>query len=64
MSDDGTLDKATNAQLWMKTLVEATAKFGKPVDVAARWKEKLEKAGFVDVQQEILKVSDSQFNLL
>lgn len=48
----------------MKTLVEATAKFGKPVDVAARWKEKLEKAGFVDVQQEILKVSDSQFNLL
>ncbi|KAH6959653.1 S-adenosyl-L-methionine-dependent methyltransferase, partial [Ilyonectria sp. MPI-CAGE-AT-0026] len=56
LSDDGTLDKAINAQLWMKTLVEATAKFGKPVDVAARWKEKLEKAGFVDVQQEILKI--------
>ncbi|KAM5341798.1 hypothetical protein ACJ41O_014829 [Fusarium nematophilum] len=56
MSDDGTLEKATNAQQWMKTLVQATATFGKPVDVAARWKEKLEKAGFVDIQQEILKI--------
>ncbi|KAJ4244203.1 hypothetical protein NW762_014584 [Fusarium torreyae] len=55
-SDDGTLDKATNAQLWLKTLVEGSAKFGKPLDCAPTWKAKLEAAGFVDVHEDIRKV--------
>ncbi|WZH50332.1 uncharacterized protein QYS62_011576 [Fusarium acuminatum] len=55
-SDDGTLDKAPNAKLWMKHLIEACAKFGKPVDCADKWKDRLIKAGFVDVQQEVRKL--------
>lgn len=56
MSDDGTGDKAENANSWLKTLVEGSAKFGKSLEIALDWKEKMEKAGFVDVRQEILKV--------
>lgn len=55
-SDDGTLDKGPNAKLWMKHLIEACAKFGKPVDCADKWKHRLIKAGFVDVQQELRKL--------
>ncbi|KAF4958037.1 hypothetical protein FSARC_11123 [Fusarium sarcochroum] len=55
-SDDGTDEKAVNAQLWLKTLIEGSAKFGKPLDVAPSWKAKLEAAGFVDIQEEIRKV--------
>lgn len=55
-SDDGTLDKATSAKSWMKHLIEACAKFGKPADCADKWKDRLIKAGFVDVQQEVRKV--------
>ncbi|KAH6885407.1 S-adenosyl-L-methionine-dependent methyltransferase [Thelonectria olida] len=55
-SDDDNADKATNAQYWIKTICEATAKFGKPLDGASKWKDKLQAAGFVDVQQEIRKI--------
>lgn len=57
MSDDGTADKAENAQNWLKILLEGSVKFGKPLEIAVDWKEKMEKAGFVDVQQEVRKVS-------
>jgi hypothetical protein len=55
-SDDGTAEKATNAQIWIKTLSEGLEKFGKPVDTAINWAKKLKDAGFVDVQQEVHKV--------
>ncbi|KAM0548412.1 hypothetical protein ACHAPJ_009898 [Fusarium lateritium] len=55
-SDDDTRDKAENALLWMKTIVEGSAKFGKPLDAASGWKKQMEEAGFVDVEQKILKV--------
>ncbi|KAF5969266.1 mRNA 3 end-processing YTH1 [Fusarium coicis] len=55
-SDDGTLDKAPNAKSWMRHLIEACAKFGKPADCADKWKDRLIKAGFVDVQQEVRKL--------
>jgi hypothetical protein len=57
VSDDGTAEKATDANRWMKLLVEGGAKFGKSIDCASLWKEKLEKAGFVDIHEEVLKVS-------
>ncbi|KLO92449.1 Uncharacterized protein LW93_12023 [Fusarium fujikuroi] len=41
LSDDGTDEKADNAQLWLKTLCEASAKFGKPIDCAPLWKDKM-----------------------
>ncbi|SCO12194.1 related to TAM domain methyltransferase [Fusarium fujikuroi] len=55
-SDDGTLDKAPSAKSWMKHLIEACAKFGKPVDCADKWKDRLIKAGLVDVQQDVRKL--------
>ncbi|KAF4463794.1 demethylmenaquinone methyltransferase [Fusarium albosuccineum] len=56
LSDDGTAEKAENAQKWLKHLLEGSAKFGKSLEGAINWKDKLEKAGFVDVQQEIRKL--------
>ncbi|KAM5383758.1 hypothetical protein ACJZ2D_001747 [Fusarium nematophilum] len=56
LSDDGTADKAENAQSWLKVLLEGSAKFGKSLEGAINWKEKLEAAGFIDVQQEIRKI--------
>ncbi|KAM0414564.1 hypothetical protein ACHAPT_013598 [Fusarium lateritium] len=55
LSDDGTAEKAENAQSWLKTLLEGSAKFGKSLEGAITWKGKMEKAGFVDVQQKIVK---------
>ncbi|KAJ4316288.1 hypothetical protein N0V84_007933 [Fusarium piperis] len=56
LSDDGTAEKAENAQSWLKTLLEGSAKFGKSLEGVIGWKEKMEKTGFVDVKQEILKM--------
>ncbi|RFN46471.1 hypothetical protein FIE12Z_9306 [Fusarium flagelliforme] len=56
LCDDGTIEKAPNAQLWMESMCEACAKFGKPIDGGTEWKERMEKAGFVDIHQEIRKV--------
>ncbi|KAF4975218.1 hypothetical protein FDECE_18592 [Fusarium decemcellulare] len=56
MSDDGTIEKATNAQRWADDLVETSEKFGKGIDCAHQWKEGLIQAGFVDVHQEVRKI--------
>ncbi|KAF4979156.1 hypothetical protein FZEAL_4584 [Fusarium zealandicum] len=57
MSDDGTSETATNAQRWAEGLLDSSAKFGKPIDCVHLWKDKLSQAGFVDIQQEVRKVS-------
>ncbi|KPM41110.1 hypothetical protein AK830_g5450 [Neonectria ditissima] len=56
LSDDGTARKAENAQSWLKVLLEGSAKFGKSLEGAINWKEKMEAAGFVDVQEEVRKI--------
>lgn len=56
VSDDDTVEKAPNCQLWMKTLCEGMAQFGKPMDHAPQWKGMLEEAGFDDVQEEVFKI--------
>ncbi|KAI8664635.1 hypothetical protein NCS57_00505100 [Fusarium keratoplasticum] len=56
VSDDGTLEKATNAQQWMQTLRDASVKFGKPLNSAPSWKDKVIEAGFVDVKHEVRKL--------
>ncbi|WZH47188.1 S-adenosyl-L-methionine-dependent methyltransferase [Fusarium acuminatum] len=69
-SDDGTIEHAPNAQLWMQKMREACTKFGKPVDGGSEWKARLIKAGFVDVHQEVRKLpigpwpKDSRFKEL
>ncbi|KAI8710953.1 hypothetical protein NCS52_01524200 [Fusarium sp. LHS14.1] len=55
LSDDGTAENAENAQGWLKVLIEGSIKFGKPLEVAVDWKEKMEQAGFVDVREEVRK---------
>ncbi|EON95636.1 putative umta methyltransferase family protein [Phaeoacremonium minimum UCRPA7] len=56
LSDDGTAELATDAQFWMTTICEGAGRFGKPLDNAHEWVEKLRSVGFVDVQEEIRKV--------
>ncbi|KAF5724918.1 hypothetical protein FMUND_348 [Fusarium mundagurra] len=56
LSDDGTDEKAVNAQLWLKTLCEESAKYGKSIDCAPLWKDTLIAAGFENVREEIRKM--------
>ncbi|KAF5680060.1 TAM domain-containing protein [Fusarium heterosporum] len=56
LSDDSTAEKAANAQLWLSTLCEGAAKFGKPLDSAPTWKAKMEAAGFEVVHEEVRKI--------
>ncbi|EFX04982.1 methyltransferase type 12 [Grosmannia clavigera kw1407] len=57
VSDDGTHTKAVNAQLWIKSVCDGAAKFGKPLDLTKEWLGELKAAGFVDVHQEIRKLT-------
>ncbi|KAM0345712.1 hypothetical protein ACHAPU_006367 [Fusarium lateritium] len=54
-SDDGTIKKAPNAQLWMENLRNACTKFGKSIDGSSEWKERMVRAGFIDVHEEVHK---------
>ncbi|KAL1971102.1 hypothetical protein VTN77DRAFT_53 [Rasamsonia byssochlamydoides] len=56
LSDDDTAQKAENCQSWLQKLRDASEKFGKSIEDVRQWKEKMEKAGFVDVKEEIFKV--------
>ncbi|KAE8367216.1 S-adenosyl-L-methionine-dependent methyltransferase [Aspergillus caelatus] len=56
LSDDDTAEKAVVAQEWMKKIRESGRKFGKPLDNACQWKQKLEEVGFVDVTETLLKI--------
>ncbi|KAH6884577.1 S-adenosyl-L-methionine-dependent methyltransferase [Thelonectria olida] len=56
MSDDGTSEKAIHAQRWAAAILDSSESFGKPIDCAHLWKDKLSKVGFVDVCQEIRKI--------
>ncbi|GMG32272.1 unnamed protein product [Aspergillus oryzae var. brunneus] len=58
LSDDDTAEKAVTAQEWMKNIREGGRKFGKPLDDACEWKQKLEDIGFADVTETLLKVSE------
>jgi trans-aconitate methyltransferase len=56
-SDDGTAEQAVHAQAWIKSMLDGARNFGKPLDTCSKWKEQMEDAGFVDVRQEVFKVS-------
>ncbi|KAI8648859.1 hypothetical protein NCS56_01501900 [Fusarium sp. Ph1] len=56
LSDDGTAEKAEKSQSWLKVLLEGSTKFGKSLEGAVNWKDKMEKAGFVEVRQEVRKM--------
>ncbi|QSS59193.1 TAM domain methyltransferase [Histoplasma capsulatum] len=55
-SDDGTHERAVTAMQWQRLLVEASRRFGKELGVEGGWKEGMEQAGFVDVEEVVFKV--------
>ena len=56
-SDDGTLTDDSWCKEWLKNMDEASAKFGKHYNYIAVQKERLIKAGFVDIREQVMKVS-------
>lgn len=62
-SDDGTAEEATELRNWLDSVVEASEKFGKTLNVAKKQKQWMIDAGFVDVKDDIYKVFGS-FGLL
>lgn len=57
LSDDGTHEAAKTVMDWQDRLNAASARFGKPMNVAPRIGGWLEGAGFVNVTDDIYKVS-------
>lgn len=55
-SDDGTHLNAKNFVESHELIYEASKKFGKVLKTGPEWKDKLIKAGFVDVHEKISKV--------
>jgi hypothetical protein len=56
LSDDGTLAEGSPIQMWGKNFFEASEKFGTPCDTPQKLKGWMEAAGFVDVEEHILKL--------
>lgn len=57
ISDDGTHKNAIWLEQSVKYMHESATIFGKELVSVSTWKERFEKAGFVNVRQEVLKVS-------
>ncbi|KLJ13205.1 hypothetical protein EMPG_11859 [Blastomyces silverae] len=55
-SDDGTHERAVTAMQWQQLLVEASRQFGKELGVEGSWKQWMEHAGFVDIEEVVFKV--------
>lgn len=56
VSDDNTLPENSAMQQWSKNVFEAAEKFGAPFGDTVRIKQRMEDAGFIDVQEHILKL--------
>lgn len=54
--DDPELEKCPNILLWQKTVVEASLRFGRSMDITSSLKENLSKTGLLDVQDDVYKV--------
>lgn len=63
-SDDGTLDLAEDMLKWQELCNQAASGFGKEIRVGNTLKERMESAGFVDVQEKVVKVSKLFLSLL
>lgn len=55
-SDDGTHLKATNMLENVTQLHAGSQMFGKDMASVFTWKERMEKAGFINVKEEVFKV--------
>ncbi|GFF33395.1 hypothetical protein IFM46972_03878 [Aspergillus udagawae] len=55
-SDDGDSDVPDAVRQWRELLEEAAEKFGKRINVAGKQQEWMERAGFVEVREQVFKV--------
>ncbi|KAL2004683.1 hypothetical protein VTN00DRAFT_3211 [Thermoascus crustaceus] len=60
-ADDETIHKAKYCQMWAQYVREASEKFGKSFTQLPTWKEKMEKAGFVDVRDVAYKIPEGRW---
>ncbi|OQD70773.1 hypothetical protein PENPOL_c001G01527 [Penicillium polonicum] len=58
-SDDGTHLGATNFLLSIKHMHESSRMFGKDMQSSPSWKDRMKKAGFVNVREDVLKLPQS-----
>lgn len=56
--DDPTMEKAPCTLEWCNTITSASAKFGKQLNVGRFHKTWMEEAGFVGVEEKLIKVND------
>jgi hypothetical protein len=63
-SDDETHLKAPNMLEIAKNLHAASKLFGKDMSSVSSWKERMEKAGFINVKEEVYKVCRGGFLIL
>jgi hypothetical protein len=54
-SDDGTLKEDSPTMQWANNMIEAAAKFGRFADSALHYKQQMQDAGFVNVNEVIYK---------
>lgn len=55
-SQDGELPEDSSIQLWQRALLDGTVSFGKPINIIEKLADKLKDAGFVGVQENVLKI--------
>lgn len=56
-TDDNSIPQDSSIFKWQDNLYAAATRFGRPLNTASKLKEWLHNAGFIDVQEEISKVS-------
>lgn len=62
--DDAVLDRQAPAvKQWQELMEQAAEKFGKRINVAGMQRELMERAGFVEVKEQVFKFSSVQFSL-
>jgi SAM-dependent methyltransferase len=59
-ADDETIQRASNISSWQEILCDGAKKFGKDIREAPTLKERMERAGFVDVHERVIKVRNTQ----
>jgi SAM-dependent methyltransferase len=58
-ADDETIERAGNINSWQEVLCDGAKKFGKDIREAPTLKGRMERAGFVDVHERLIKVHDT-----
>jgi hypothetical protein len=63
-SDDGSHLKATNLLTAVKHMHESSKLFGKDMTSSSTWKDRMAKAGFINVTEDVYKVCSCSLKLI